>query len=442
MEIRYTGSDGVDIAYATVGDGPIDVALVPGFISHLELMWEEPRAKHFLRRLSSFARVILWDKREQGLSGRLGQAPALEQSKDDLLAVLDAAGSERPSIVGVSEGGPMAILFAASHPDRVASLALYGTYARLTRSEDFPIGMPVEVVREFVARSVEVFGTPEGVKVFAPSLRDDPDFGEFWARMMRSGATPKGMSDLFTLYESIDLREVVPSITAPTLVLHPVDDRLIPIEFGYDLAERLPDARMVELPGEDHLYFGGDRPRLDRLLDELEEFLTGQRAHGEPERVLTTVLFTDICGSTERAAELGDRRWRELLERHHEVVRRELARFDGREVGTAGDGFLARFDGAARAVRCAESIVARTGEREIPLRAGVHTGECELVNGDLAGIAVHIGARVGALAGPGEVLVSGTVKDLVVGSELRFADRGAHELRGVPGSWQLYRLSG
>ncbi len=436
-EVRYAHNGEVSIAYQVVGDGPLDLTFVTGFVGHLELFWEAPQVRRFFERLASFSRLILWDKREQGLSDRLGQPPTLEHAMDDLGAVLDAVGSERTALFGVSEGGPLSILYAASFPHRVSHLVLYGTYARLTRSDDYPVGVPRDLFERWVETTASGWGGPVGLELFAPSVAGDEEAQAWWSRLLRSGTSPRAAADLMGMYAQIDVRPALPAINAPTLILHRSGDRLIPPGHARALAEAIPSARHAELEGSDHLAFTGDP---EAVLDEVEEFITGERRKREPDRVLATVLFTDIVSSTERAAAAGDRDWRRILERHDELVRSELRRFQGREVKQTGDGFLAAFDGPARAVQCAASINERIRPLGIEVRAGVHTGECELRDGDIAGMAVHIGARVGARAESGEVLVSSTVKDLVVGSGLRFQERGVAELKGVPGQWSLYAL--
>jgi pimeloyl-ACP methyl ester carboxylesterase len=434
---RYADSDGISIAYQVHGEGPIDVVYVPGFVSHAELVWEEPAVARFLRRLASFSRLVIFDKRGQGLSDRPAHPPTLEESMDDMRAVMDAAGCERPAIVGVSEGGPMSALFAATYPDRVASLVLYGTYARMIKTDGFSLGISDAALTRMGERMQREWGGPVGLDEWAPSARDDAELARWWARLLRQGTSPAGAVALLDLYREIDVRSVLPAIRIPTLVLHRADDRIVPARQGRYLAEQIPNARYVELSGADHLPMVGDQ---DELLDELEEFLVGSRGGHEPERALATVLFTDICGSTERAGELGDRRWRDLLESHDAIVRRQLGLYRGSEVKTMGDGFLATFDGPARAIRCARAIRDELAEIDIQVRAGIHTGELELMDGDVSGMAVNIGARIGALAGAGEILVSSTVRELVVGSGLEFAARGVHSLRGAPGEWRLYAV--
>jgi class 3 adenylate cyclase len=333
----------------------------------------------------------------------------------------------------------MSLLFAATYPQRTRALVLFGAFARIVQTDDYPEGVPRESVEEFFTMLEREWGTHVSLEVWAPSVADDPEMQAIWGRFLRTGTSPRGAMSLLRLYLDLDVRHVLPTISAPTLILHRRDDRVSPLRCGQYIAERVPGARLVELPGQDHLPAIGDAAR---VLDEAEEFLTGRVSVREPDRVLATVLFTDIVGSTRRAAELGDARWRALLDTHNRLVRRELDRYRGREVKTVGDGFVATFDGPARAVRCAQTIADEVRRLGLEIRAGLHTGECELVGEDVAGMAVHIGARVGAQAGPGEVLVSNTVKDLVVGSGLEFTERGAHELKGVPGEWRLYALAG
>jgi class 3 adenylate cyclase len=350
---------------------------------------------------------------------------------------MDAAGSERAALYGISEGGPMCQLFAATFPERVTALVLYGTYARMIEGDGYDIGVPDETLATFGDILVRDWGSPVGLHMFAPSVAEDERFRDYWGRLLRSGSSPRSAMALMDLYRQIDTRSVLGSISAPTLVIHRSGDRAAPVAWGRYLSEAIPGARYVELAGVDHL----PMVDADEILDELEEFLTGTRLDHEPDRVLATVMFTDIVASTARAAELGDRRWRDLIETHDALVRRQLERHRGRAVKTLGDGFLATFDGPARGIRCAQAI--RDGVRDlgVEIRAGLHTGELEVMDGDLGGLAVHIAARVLDRASPSEVLVSGTVKDLVVGSGIGFEDRGEHELRGVPGEWRLYAVS-
>jgi class 3 adenylate cyclase len=433
----YADSNGVSIAYQVHGEGPLDLVFVPGFVSHLELIWEDPTVASFFRRLASFSRLILFDKRGQGLSDRTGRPPTLEDSMEDLQAVLAAVGSERAAVFGISEGGPMSMLFAASRPDLVSSLVLYGTYARMSKAPDFPRGVALDTFDRWTERVQSEWGGPAGVDLWAPSLQGDATFERWWSRLLRQGTSPSGATALMNLYKEIDVRKVLPAIDVPVLVIHRAGDRLVPVHQGRYLAEHIPGARYVELPGEDHLWVVGDEAT---LLSEIEEFLVGSRQATESELALATVLFTDIVGSTERAAELGDRGWRALLERHDAAVRRQLGLHRGREVKTMGDGFLATFDGPARAIRCACALQEEVASLGVEVRAGIHTGEVELIGDDVGGMAVNIGARIGALAQPGEVLVSSTVRELVVGSGLEFADRGVKPLKGAPGEWRLFAV--
>jgi class 3 adenylate cyclase len=438
-ETHYARSeDGTNIAFQVHGDGPIDLVFVPGFVSHVEISWEEPTIARFLQRLASFSRLIQFDKRGQGLSDRLGRPPTLEESMDDVRAVLDAAEIERAAVFGISEGGPMSTLLAATHPDRVSALVLYGTYARMIEAPDYPEGIKVARLEAWGERVRSEWGAAVALDMWAPSAVGDRDFERCWARLLRQGTSPSGAIDLIDLYRGIDLRAVLSAIDVPTLVLHNDGDRLVPVRQGRYLADHIPNARFVELHGPDHLPMTGDQ---DALLDEVEEFLVGSRQGREAERSLATILFTDIVGSTETAARLGDRRWRDLLERHDAVVRRQLALHRGREVKTMGDGFLAVFDGPARAIRCACAIRDELHGLGVEVRAGIHTGEVELLGTDVGGMAVNIGARVGALAEGGEVLVSSTVRELVVGSGIEFQERGTHRLKGAPDEWRLYAVA-
>jgi class 3 adenylate cyclase len=439
-ETQYARSGELNIAYQVTGDGPLDLVYVPGWVSNVEMMWEEPAMAHFLERLASFSRLILFDKRGTGLSDRVSndELPTLEQRMDDVRAVLEAVGSERAALFGHSEGGNMCVLFAATYPERTDALVTLGCFAkRRDPDDDYPWAPTAENREETVADVERNWGhlRPEDVEYYAPSRIGDEQWVRSLERYLRRGASPGAAAALLRMNSYIDIREVLPTIGVPTLVLHRIGDHDVNVAEGRYLASRIPGARFVELAGDDHWISAGD---VDAIADEIEEFLTGSRPAPEPDRVLATVLFTDIVGSTQRAAELGDHRWHELLEEHHAVVRGELARARGREIDTAGDGFFAAFDGPARAVRCAKSIVDGVRDLGLDVRSGLHTGECGLVDGKVAGIAVHTGARVAAHAAPGEVLVSSTVKDLVAGSGLAFEDRGVHELKGIPGEWRLY----
>jgi pimeloyl-ACP methyl ester carboxylesterase len=418
----------------------MDLILALGFATHIELQWEMPPFARFCDRLSSFSRLIIFDKRGTGLSDPVAAAPTLEQRVDDVRAVMDAAGSERAAFFGISEGGPMGILFAAAHPERITALVLHGAMARTTEAPDYPWASPADALREAAAEFIAPFWGQDAtgmLELFAPSFAGDAEARELLERMERSAASPAMVQQIFAMFLDIDVRAILPTIRVPTLILHRRGDRVVNWRASEYLAGQIPGARYVELPGIDHLPWAGDA---EPVLGEVEEFLTGARSVAEPDRVLATVMFTDIVGSTERAAELGDARWRELLERHQEAIRRELTRFRGREVKTLGDGCLATFDGPARSIQCGQAITELSRSLGLDVRVGVHAGEVEVMDGDLGGIAVHIAARVGALAGAGEVLVTSTVKDLVAGSGIRFEDRGATTLRGIPDEWRLFSV--
>lgn len=439
-ETRYAKSGDCHIAYQVVGQGPIDVVFIPGFVSHVEHAWDDPRIAHFFGRIASFARLILFDKRGTGMSDAvpLHQLPTLEQRMDDVRAVMDAAGSRRAALVGVSEGGPLNVLFAATYPERTAAVVIIASYARVAWAADHPFGTKPEVWRDLLGRMEQGWGKGVLLSAFAPSLARDAAARAWWARFQRQAASPGAAAAVMQMSYETDVRPILPTIRVPTLILHRTEDRLLPVEHGRYLARHIPAAQYVELPGTDHFFFTGDA---DAYLDRIEEFFTGERHAGESDRVLATVLFADIVGSTERAAQLGDARWHTLLDSFYGVARRQLERFRGREVDSAGDGFFATFDGPARAIRCGTAIGSGVRPLGLELRVGVHTGECEVMGAKVGGIAVHIGARVAARADPGEVLVSGTVKDLVAGSGIGFDDRGAHVLKGVPGEWHLYAAS-
>ena len=430
--VRYATSGDVSIAYRVMGEGPLDLVWVHGLAGNLEADWESPFLVQLFERLASFSRLISFDKRGVGLSDRNVGAPTLEGRMDDVRAVMDAVGSERAALLGLSEGGPMCILFAATYPERTLALVLYGTLARVRRDVDYPYGNE-EAFDTLYRIADQGWGTGESLSVFAPSLLGDERLREQMGYEERTSGSPGTIRAFLDTLLGIDVRPVLPTISVPTLVLHGRDDITVPIGNGRWLSDHIEGARFVELPGE-HLSFAYE----PRFSDEIEEFLTGDRRAPDLDRMLSTILFTDIVASTERAAAMGDRQWRDLLELHHSAVRHELARFRGREVDTAGDGFFATFDGPARAIRCAMSICRHVHELGIEVRAGVHTGEVEVTDQGVAGIAVHIGARISALAQPSEVLVSRTVVDLVAGSNIQFEDREIHRLKGVPGEWQLF----
>ena len=440
-ETQYAKAiDGAHLAYQVVGDGPVDLVFLATWWGHVDGRWEEPTFARFLRRLSSFSRLILFDKRGTGASDPLPAAgmATWENGIDDIRTVMDAAGSQRAAFIGNADGGPLSLLFAATHPQRTAALVLFNTAARLVRAEDYPVGLPTEVAERIVDSAAEGWGTGALMETFLPSRAGDPDFRRWWAKYQRMSGTPTMSAAMTRLAFSTDARHVLPAVQAPTLVMYRRDFALVSRAQAADLAEGITDARLVEVAGTD----GGlwSESNWESIADEIQEFLTGGRRVPHADRVLATLLFTDIVGSTETATRLGDHRWRELLDRHHEVVREELATHRGREVKTMGDGFLATFDGPARAVLCARAIIDRVAHLGLTVRAGLHIGEVETQDVDLAGIAVHIAARVNALAGPGEVLVSRTVKDLVAGSGIRFADRGVHTLKGAEEDWQLFAV--
>ena len=443
---QYARSGDVSIAYQVVGEGEHDIVLVPGFVSNLELAWQNPRYVEFCGRLAAMGRLILFDKRGTGLSDRVGGVPGLETRMDDVRAVMDAAGSERAALFGISEGGPMTVLFAATYPERTTGAVLYGSNGPvLTWTPETPWERPREETLRRIEEGERRWGTYEAARNavatwVAPSLAGDEEFVSWWATYTRMSASPGAVGSLWRMNLEIDIRHVLPAVRVPMLVIHRTGDA-IPIEGARFLASRIPGAEMLELPGNDHAYFVRPDEILDRAVAFLQRVWADDDLEADPDRVLATVLFTDIVGSTARAAELGDRAWRGIVEEHHALVRSQLARHRGREVDTAGDGFFASFDGPARAIRCATSISASVKSLGLEVRAGLHTGECELVDGKVGGIAVAIGARVAAQAGPGEVLVSSTVKDLVAGSGIEFEERGAAELKGVPGEWRLFAVA-
>jgi pimeloyl-ACP methyl ester carboxylesterase len=432
---RYALSGDAHIAYQVFGEGDLDLVFVPGFVSNIEHYWEMPKVPDLLERLGSFARVAIFDKRGTGLSDPVAEPPPLEQRMDDMQAVMDAVGMERAALFGVSEGGPASVLFAATYPDRTSALVLYGSTPRFRTDSDISWGATDEQVEMVLADVSSRWGEGALLEAFAPSTAGDSRMEEVWGKFQRAGASPAMARAVMAALFKIDVRDVLPTIRVPTLIVHRVGDLIAPVEGARLMAERIPDARLVEFEGDDHVPFTGD---FNPVLDEMEEFLTGARQARPLDRVLATVMFTDIVDSTRRAADVGDRGWSRMLERHDELTRRQLERFRGQEVKTLGDGFLATFDGPARAIECACAIRDGIGSHGLQVRAGLHTGECELYGDDVRGMAVNIGARVGALADANEVLVSSTVKDLVVGADLRFTERGEYELKGVPGKWRLY----
>ena len=434
----YARSGDLHIAYFVEGSGPVDLVWVPTWIGQCEYLWSEPTLAGALERLTSFSRFITFDRRGSGLSDPMFGAPTLEEQMDDVLAVMDAAGSEKAALVGTLEGGPMAMLFAATHPERVQSLILYATFARATWAEDYPWPWTKEERDARMEQLWDRWGQGLLASQVAPGAAEEPRFMEWAGRLERLAASPRTIRMIFELIGEFDVRHVLPSIRVPTLVMHRREDTFLKVEHSHYIAEHIPGARYIELAGGDNLFSLGDS---EAFLGEIEEFVTGSRQEREPDRMLATVMFTDIVDSTSRAAELGDADWRRLLERHDSVVRSALDRHRGREVKRTGDGFLATFDGPARAIRAAAIITDAVRALGIDVRTGLHTGECEVMNGDLGGLAVHIGSRVMSCAEPGEVLVSSTVKDLVVGSGIDFEDRGSRELKGVPGEWRLWAVA-
>lgn len=442
LETRYALSGDVNIAYQVAGDGPFDVIFVPGFVTHVELQWRLPGMGDFIRGLGSFSRLIRFDKRGTGMSDPVSGAPSLETRMDDVRAVMDAVGSRRAAFYGLSEGAAMSIMFAATYPERTAALVVRSCSPRTMWAPDFPWGRRDEAYRREVNQALQVFGERAEAReaVRALGMHNDNEV-EAFIDYIRYGTSPGMLAALYRMNKEIDIRHVLSAVGVPTLVLHGSEDQIVPVEAGAYTARRIRSARFVEMPGMGHLALGAGA----RIQAEVERFLTDVWQAGgwedtEPDRMLATVLFTNIVESTAKAVELGDRHWSELLERHNTLVRRQLLRFRGREIDTAGDGFFATFDGPARAIRCACAITDGVRELGLSIRAGLHTGECEIADSNVAGIAVHTGARVAAQAGADEVLVSNTVKDLVAGSGIKFIDRGAHELKGIPGQWRLFAV--
>jgi len=438
-ETRYARSGDIGIAYQVVGEGPTDIVLAFPFMSHLDLFWENQAFVHSIRRLATFARVILFDRRGVGLSDNVEGAPTLEERMDDLRAVMDAAGSERAVLFGMSEGGTVSMLFSATYPERVAGLVLWGAMARSTAAEDYPWAPEKEAL---VAATDQLIGPMWGqgatIDIFSPSVAEDPRAREFNARLERSAASPRRVQQLVEMFLDTDVREAVPSIRVPTLIMHRNRDRAVNVRSSRWLAEHIEGSRYIELDGDDHVVWVGDS---DTPLREIEQFVTGVRPAPAPDRVLATVVFTDIVDSTRHATELGDHRWRELLAEHQELVREHLDRYGGREVKTTGDGFLALFDGPTRATGFAQAVVTDVAALGIEVRAGVHTGEVELIDDDVGGIGVHVAARICGRAEGGSVLTSGTVRDLAVGSGIDFDPAGSHDLKGLPEQWSLYRVA-
>jgi len=437
-QTRYARNGDVHIAYQVFGDGPIDLLYVPNSFSAAEYLWEHPSVARFFTQLGTFARVILFDRREAGMSDRLGRPATLEEQMDDVTAVLDAVGTERVGIYAMLEGGPMAMMFAATHPERTGALILYASFARTTRAPGYEFAQTAEERRARQEFLLKGWGDGSLLDGMAPNYGSDRRLRDWVGTLQRYAMGPRTARMLNEANEDLDVRPILPAIQVPTLVMHREGDVGIDIRHSEFLASKIPGARLRILPGEDNFPFLGD---YRSVLGEIEEFLTGARSDADPDRVLATVLLSDICRSTERAAELGDRAWRDLLREHHEASARAVKAFNGRLIKSMGDGILATFDGPARAIRAAEALVEESARIGVDLRVGVHTGEIELLGDDVSGMAVHIAARVMAQGGPGEVIVSSTVRDLVVGSRLAFEDRGTHELRGVPGDWRLWSLA-
>ncbi|HYZ92057.1 MAG TPA: adenylate/guanylate cyclase domain-containing protein [Actinomycetota bacterium] len=434
-EVRYAQSGDVSIAYTVTGGGDFDLVVVPGYISNLDLFWESPLAQTY-ERWGSFSRLILFDKRGTGISDPVDKPATLEQRMDDVRAVMDAAGSERAALLGVSEGGAMSLLFAATYPERVSALVLFGSMARTTEAPDYPYAAPRDALVESDAELAQYWGQGITAEIFVPSIADIPEMREFGAKLERQGASPGMRKKYYEMFLDVDVRHVLPLVHQPALVLHSHGDRVVNVRAGRYVAEHLPNAKFVELPGIDHSLLGNPA-----ALDEVEEFLTGAKPAARVDRVLSTVMFTDLVSSTRRAAELGDDNWRRVLDNHERLVRAELGRHRGNEIKTTGDGFLATFDGPARAIDCGVAVTDSIRDLGVEARVGVHSGEIELRGTDIAGIAVHIASRVGSLAGASEVLVSETVKGLVAGSGIAFEERGEHELKGVPEKWRLFAVA-
>ena len=436
-QTRYAKAGTLSIAYQVVGDGPIDIVMVPGWISNIEVFWEDAHVARFFERLSTFTRLILFDKRGTGLSDRSTEAATLEERMDDVRAVLDAVGSSRAALLGYSEGGTMCLLFAATYPDRTEALITVGSYARRLRAPDYPYFTSREEGLEAVEAAAADWGGPVWADVRIPSVADDPIIMRWWAKFLRMSASAEAAAALQRMNLEIDVRHVLPMVQAPTLLIHAKDDRGVPVGASRQMAEVIPNATLIELESADHLPFY-DKP--DEIIGHIQAFLTGGTSPDLSESRVATLMFTDIVGSTETAVAKGDLRFGDLLEVHHAVVRAELERYRGEEVNTAGDGFLAAFDGPARAIRCAVAIREALSAAGITSRIGLHTGECGVRHGDLVGIALHIAARVAETAPPRAVLVSQTVKDLVAGSGLGFEDFGLHRLKGLPDEWHLYSV--
>lgn len=436
-QTRYAQSDSISIAYQVFGEGPIDLVLVPGWVSNIDVFWDEPIVVRFLQQLAEFGRVILFDKRGTGLSDRVTDTPTLEERMDDVRSVMDKVDSRKAALVGYSEGGPMCVLFSATYPQRTHSVVMIGSYARRRSCVDYPFGESEETTNRLFRMLQTEWGGPLDIDERAPTLASDMRFSRWWARFLRSGASPTAVQALMQANAEIDIRHILESVRVPTLVMHATRDRIIPIDAGRYLAENIPGAKFVEIDADDHLPFGDGA---ERIIAEMEHFLTGRREAHDVDRVIATIMFTDIVGSTRRAEAMGDLRWRDLLSAHDELVRRELAIQRGREIKKTGDGFHVTFDGPARAIRCGQAIQNAVKELGLEVRIGIHTGECEMVGDGVEGVAVHIAARVAGLAEAGQILVSQTVKDLVAGAGVELEDRGSQSLKGVSGSWRIFEV--
>lgn len=435
IETRYAKSGDLNIAYQLFGEGTVNIVYIPGWTSNVEQMWALPENREFLSKLASFARVVVLDRRGTGLSDPVENPPTLEERMDDVRAVIDAAGWERAAIWGVSEGGPMAMLFAATYPQRTDALLLYGTFARFSRDHDYPYGYSARANEKWLAEIESSWGSGEMSRAFVPTRSQDEAYIRAMGRLERMAMSPGTARKLFRLLTELDVRHVLSAIRVPTLIVHRVGDQPVRVGHARYLAEHIAGSKYVELPGDDHIPFLGDQ---DALLSEVREFLTGERGTPEADRILTTILFCDIVDSTKRASELGDREWKALLSRFYDIADEKLKQFRGRKLDTAGDGLFASFDGPARAVRCGEALCRAMRDLGVQLRVGVHTGECEVLGDKYSGIAVHLGARIASAAEPCQVLVSSTVKDLVVGSGIQFQDLGPRTLKGVPEQWRLF----
>jgi pimeloyl-ACP methyl ester carboxylesterase len=433
----YTKSGNISIAYQVTGEGPIDLVFAPGWVSNVEYAWENPDYSRLITRLSSFCRFIRFDKRGTGMSDRDVKPSTLEQRVDDIRAVMDAVGSERAALLGMSEGGNMSVMFAATHPERTAALVLFGCFARASWAPDYPWGGTQQQRDAYNDLLEKTWGGPVQLDEAAPSVANDEAARSWFGAYLRHSASPSAVRALSDLNFQLDMRAILPSVLVPTLVLHRRGDRWYSVAEAEYLAKHIPGAKLVILPGDDHIIWWGDQ---ERLIGEIQEFLTGTRQAPPAERVLLTVVVTDIVGSTQTAAQLGDQKWKDVLQLHDTAVRRELTSFGGQEINTTGDGFVMAFTGPTRAIQCTLAIKQGLDRLGLRIRAGLHTGECERRGDDLRGLAVHVASRVSSIAASNDILVSNTVKDLVVGSGIKFAEMGKHSLRGVPGEWSLYAV--